>query len=177
MICLSIVIFISYLIYSHRLLPLNHSIVNQLSIQSQKKSADVLVIYVYASTHSLSQSNLEFFVRVAVRRSTNADYYIILQQINGSYVNESTLPSLPSYAHYIQHENKCFDLGTIGWFLTNGTIKKTNYKYFIFLNSSVRGPYLVSYVDSNECSCSELFLGNGSHWTAHTSQRRNFSLS
>jgi len=102
----------------------------------------VLVIYVFANTHSLSLSNLEFFIRVAVMKSSNVDYYIIIQKLN---MNNITLPVLPSYAHYIQHENKCFDLGTIGWFLSNGNINKDKYKYFIFLNSSVRGPYLVSY--------------------------------
>ena len=57
-------------------------------------------------------------------------------------------PILPSNAHYIQHENKCFDTGTFGWFLSSGMIDKSKYKYIIFLNSSVRGPFIVSYYDS-----------------------------
>lgn len=116
----------------------------------EQNSTRVLVIYVYADTNLLSKSNFEFFIRVGINRSKDADYYIILQQINGTYINEKNLPKLPSYAHYIQHENKCFDLGTIGWFLSNEMINKTNYKYFIFLNSSVRGPYLVSYYQSTQ---------------------------
>jgi len=121
-----------------------------LNLKISEESYRVLVIYVFAETHSLSKSNLEYFIRVAVLKTKNVDYYIILQQINDTYVNEKNLPKLPSYAYYIQHENKCFDLGTIGWFILSGKINRNNYKYFIFLNSSVRGPYLVSYYQLNE---------------------------
>ena len=78
------------------------------------------------------------------------------------------MPLLPkTNAYYIQHENKCFDFGTIGWFFTKYTIGNpsinqtsiinsnhieyqqkfnlTQYKYFIFINSSVRGPFFPSY--------------------------------
>ena len=107
-----------------------------------------LIIYVYAETHGLARQNLNFFIRTAVNQSHDADYYFILQRINGATFNESQLPTLPSNAHYIQHENKCFDIGTIGWFLSSGIIDIMKYKYFIFLNSSVRGPFIVSYYDS-----------------------------
>jgi hypothetical protein len=111
-------------------------------------STRVLVVYVYAKTHGLAEQNLAFFIRTAVNNSHHADYYFILQQMNNKYVDETTLPLLPSNAHYIHHENKCFDLGTIGWFLSSGIIDKTKYRYFIFLNSSVRGPFIVSYYDN-----------------------------
>ncbi len=107
-----------------------------------------LVVYVYAKTHELAEQNLAFFIRTAVRDSHDADYYFILQQINNKPIDEKNLPLLPSNAHYIQHENKCFDIGTVGWFLSSGMIDKTKYKYFIFLNSSIRGPFIVSYYDN-----------------------------
>jgi hypothetical protein len=111
-------------------------------------SSRVLVVYVYAKTHALAEQNLAFFIRTAVHSFHSADYYFILQQMNNQYINETTLPLLPSNAHYIHHENKCFDIGTIGWFLSSGIVDKTRYKYFIFLNSSVRGPFIVSYYDN-----------------------------
>ncbi len=114
------------------------------------ESLKVLVIYVFANTHLLSLSNLQFFIRVGLMKSSNVDYYIILQDLNNLTLIKTSLPPLPSNGHYIEHENKCFDLGTIGWFLSNGTINKDKYKYFIFLISSVRGPYLVSYYQSKE---------------------------
>ncbi len=107
-----------------------------------------LVVYVYGKTHGLAEQNLAFFIHTAVRASHDADYYFILQKINNATFDERQLPSLPSNAHYIQHENKCFDIGTVGWFLFSGVIDITKYKYFIFLNSSVRGPYIVSYYDN-----------------------------
>ena len=107
-----------------------------------------LIVYVFGETHPEAKQNLAFFIRTAVRQSDNADYYFILQQINNKIFDKRKLPKLPSNAHYIQHENKCFDIGTIGWFLSSGMIDKSKYKYFIFLNSSVRGPFVVSYYDS-----------------------------
>lgn len=53
-----------------------------------------------------------------------------------------TLPEVPSNVVYEFHPNGCYDWGTIGWVLENGKINWRKYKYFIFMNSSVRGPYL-----------------------------------
>ena len=119
-----------------------------LQIDHNPPSNRVLVVYIYAKTHALAEQNLVFFIRTAVHSFQPADYYFILQQINNQYINEATLPLLPSNAHYIHHENECFDIGTIGWFLSSDIIDKTKYIYFIFLNSSVRGPFIVSYYDN-----------------------------
>ena len=105
----------------------------------------VLVIYVWADTDVSSLGNLAFFIRHGVHRSQPADYYFILQNVNNKTVNESGLPSLPPNAHYIQHENECFDFGTFGWFLSSTLIDITKYKYFILMNASIRGPYLTAY--------------------------------
>jgi hypothetical protein len=112
------------------------------------ETSRTLIVYVFGETHESSEQNLAFFVRNAVRESHDADYYFILQQINKKIFDKRKLPKLPSNAQYIQHENKCFDLGSIGWFLSSGMIERSKYKYFIFLNSSVRGPFIVSYYDS-----------------------------
>lgn len=108
-----------------------------------------LVVYVYGKTHELAQENLEYFIYTAINSTHDADYYIILQQINNVTVDEKQLPILPSNAHYLQHENRCFDIGTVGLFLTTNIHDRTKYKYFIFLNSSIRGPFIVSYYDSD----------------------------
>lgn len=63
-----------------------------------------------------------------------------------SLSQEVDLPELPSNAMYLQHANECYDWGTFGWALSNQTISADDYKYFIFLNSSVRGPILPSYL-------------------------------
>lgn len=55
------------------------------------------------------------------------------------------LPTLPSNARYTTHENKCYDWGTFGWAMQTGKVDTSKYKYIIFMNSSVRGPYLPPY--------------------------------
>jgi hypothetical protein len=130
--------------------------------------SDVLLIYVYANVHEHAYGNLKYFIDNAVREKDGVDYIFILQQIDNKQINESAMPLLPkSNAFYIQHENRCFDYGTIGWFLTKYTIGNpwakqtsitdsnntnherifnlTQYKYFIFMNSSVRGPFFPPY--------------------------------
>ena len=56
-----------------------------------------------------------------------------------------SLPSLPSNARYVQHRNMCFDWGTFGWALFNLNLDIYKYTYFVFMNTSVRGPYLAPY--------------------------------
>ena len=55
------------------------------------------------------------------------------------------LPELPSNARYVFHENRCFDWGTIGWALQEGKVDPAQYHHIIFMNSSVRGPFLPGY--------------------------------
>jgi hypothetical protein len=56
------------------------------------------------------------------------------------------LPTLPPNARYIFHQNECFDWGTFGWALSTQDVSLAKYKYFIFMNSSIRGPFLPSYL-------------------------------
>jgi hypothetical protein len=130
--------------FSSKMFSLNKSRVTTNAATSSR----TLIVYVYAKTHQLAEQNLAFFIRATIRDSHDADYYFILQEIDNKTIDEKNLPLLPSNAHYIHHENKCFDIGTIGWFLSSGMIDKSKYKYFIFLNSSVRGPFIVSYYDN-----------------------------
>ena len=57
------------------------------------------------------------------------------------------LPRLPSdcKARYVLHKNLCFDWGTFGWALFNLNLDIKAYQHFIFLNTSIRGPFLPSY--------------------------------
>ena len=55
------------------------------------------------------------------------------------------LPSLPSNAQYMFHDNMCFDWGTFGWVLSSTTLDVSIYNYIVFMNSSVRGPFLPAY--------------------------------
>ena len=56
------------------------------------------------------------------------------------------LPPLPTNARYVLHNNECYDWGTFGWALTTQGINVDKYSYFVFMNSSVRGPFVPSYI-------------------------------
>ena len=119
----------------------------------------------YADVHPYAYDNLKYFVKTAVRQRDGVDYIFILQQVYNRVIDEKDMPVLPKgNAFYFQHENQCFDFGTIGWFFEKHTIgdpwkRKTSlmnntdqrkftltqYKYFIFMNSSIRGPFFPPY--------------------------------
>ncbi|KAH7621353.1 hypothetical protein NADE_006616 [Nannochloris sp. 'desiccata'] len=127
--------------------------------------APTLVIYVYSSSDPEYLKNLEFFIREAIKPNDGCDYVIVLQQNspedvpwpNLQLLNDTKTtvgwrvkidkhildtPVLPSNARFILHPNECFDLGTVGWVLQTQIKDLSKYKYFIWLNSSVRGPFL-----------------------------------
>ncbi|CAF1335153.1 unnamed protein product [Adineta steineri] len=127
-------------------------------------------MYVYANVYQHAYGNLKYFIENAVREHDGVDYIFILQQTENKPIDESKMPPLPkTNAFYFQHENNCFDYGTMGWFLDKYTIgnpwqkqssitnsnmnnNKTDrifdirrYKYFIFMNASIRGPFFPPY--------------------------------
>lgn len=61
-------------------------------------------------------------------------------------MQESQLPELPANARYLHHANTCYDWGTFGWIMETEQIDISKYKHFVFLNSSVRGPFLPPYL-------------------------------
>lgn len=61
-------------------------------------------------------------------------------------LQKAQLPELPPHAAYVPHENKCYDWGSYGWILLEtGSVDVGQYRYFFFVNSSVRGPFLPAY--------------------------------
>jgi hypothetical protein len=59
--------------------------------------------------------------------------------------NLEDMPKLPRNARYVLHKNECFDWGTFGWAIRENIVNVKQYKYIIFMNSSVRGPFLPPY--------------------------------
>jgi hypothetical protein len=174
---ISIIVLFSLLHYnSNRKIP----------IEKTNGEPNVLLIYVYVENHRYSLDNLNYFISVAVRDTDPVDYYFILQQTNNTNINESKLPKLPLNAHYIHHENKCYDYGSVGWFFSQFTtgnphndkvlpkdMKKIDlkkYKYFIFMNSSTRGPYFPPYY-LDLVSLYESRLGKKYYWYSIFTER------
>ena len=65
------------------------------------------------------------------------------------------LPPLPPNARYLPHPNECYDIGTVGWVLDTQFTQDQleQFEYFIWLNPSVRGPFMPAY------------LRGSMHWT------------
>ena len=105
----------------------------------------------------------------------------------------SGLPDLPSNARYVVHEDTgaCFDWGAYAWALAE-VENPRRYRYIMFLNSSVRGPFLPAYwpVRSQQhsldtmsfitpwvyaiCAHNDAVLAQGTrHWTTAFTDRLN----
>ncbi|WIA10790.1 hypothetical protein OEZ85_010958 [Tetradesmus obliquus] len=105
---------------------------------------DHLLLYAFSYTDPEFLHNLEYFIKEAVIGDTVADHVIIVQE--GPELERVPLPELPAHAKYVHHQNECYDWGTYGWLLLrSGMVDISAYKFFFFVNSSVRGPYLPAY--------------------------------
>jgi hypothetical protein len=115
----------------------------RLLIIKPRDDASILVLYALADNDQHAIPNFAFFLKSAISRDTRSRYIIILQGF--SQESRSKLPSLPSHAEYVLHSNQCYDWGTYGWMLQSGMVNWRKFKFFLFINSSVRGPFLESY--------------------------------
>lgn len=100
-----------------------------------------LVLYTYAESPN-ARANLEFFIAKGVHGA--ADFIFVF---NGETDATELIPYQPNLK-IIKRENKCFDLGTIGEVLMKDGLWK-NYKRFITLNASIRGPFFPVYASSS----------------------------
>ena len=119
-----------------------------------------LIIYVHYPAELNYVNNLHWFIDRAVRCWQSADYLFIIQndhasEWEGQPNNRSWadgLPALPPNARYVLHQNECWDWGTVGWLLQlpqghPNAVDTSAYRYFILMNSSVRGPFFPRYVE------------------------------
>ena len=119
-----------------------------------------LVLLVHSENDGQHLSNLRYFIRKAVRCWHDADYVIIINRDDADDLNATDpfapwrlrLPALPSNARYVLHKNVCMDWGTFGWLLDlpsshSDAVNTALYRYFFLLNSSVKGPFLPSYLE------------------------------
>ena len=68
------------------------------------------------------------------------DGHVVMQMVDLEEV------VLPGNARLLYHDNECYDWGTLGWIMSAGMVDVEDYKYFIMINSSVRGPYAPPYL-------------------------------
>ncbi len=108
-----------------------------------------LVIYHYYEKDCTYIENFFHFLRFGY---SSANHYIVV--ISGEY--SIALPTLTNLT-YLFAENKNNDYGGHS-FAVKTVANLESYDFFIFINSSVRGPYLPSYVSENWTNCFTQFL-------------------
>eukprot|EP00892_Ulva_mutabilis_P010141 jgi/Ulvmu1/749/UM010_0123.1 len=113
---------------------------------STHSSGRTLVLYAFSNTDPEYYPNLVFFVKHGVPGCHACEFIIIVNE--GPTSPAVALPELPrdAVARYVRHSNECYDWGTFGWVLKTQAINTDAYQHFIFLNSSVRGPFLPTYL-------------------------------
>ena len=104
------------------------------SANSQLVSDTPLILYAYHESDT-ARVNIEFFIRHGLHAA--ADFVFIL---NGE-TNVSAIIPEEGNIRVVQRENKCYDIGAYAEVLTQDDLYK-GYKRFIFLNASIRGPFL-----------------------------------
>ena len=95
--------------------------------------SETLVLYQYFERDSVYRDNFAHFMAFGYRK--DLDFLVIL---SGNHSID--LPQAPNIK-YVSAPNRNYDYGAYSVALTSG-LKLDNYKHVIFINSSVRGPYL-----------------------------------
>ena len=108
-----------------------------------------LVLYAYAESET-ARDNFKFFLEKGIHGE--ADFIFIF---NGQTDAASLVPEHHNIK-IVQRENKCFDLGSMGEVLRKDNLWK-QYKRFITMNASIKGPFLPRYA-STAC-WTDIFLG------------------
>lgn len=86
-----------------------------------------------------------FYVRHGIRPGDGCQHIVVVN-VGGDATVPSALPDLPPNAKYLFHANYGYDWGTFGWVLRTENIRVEDYMYYVFLNSSVRGPIVPPYL-------------------------------
>jgi hypothetical protein len=116
---------------------------------------DTLVIYIFNEDDPVYPSNFQHFLAVAVQENSRCSYIVLVQE--RSLHSAIELPAIAN-VQYIYYAGPCYEWGMIGWLLSEDISKQhavswQQHKYFIFLSSAVRGPFLPAY------------LQDSMHWT------------
>lgn len=98
------------------------------------------VLYSYCELgkkQDLRIKNLEFFIRHGLILDGNTDYYFC---INGHKLSTK----IPDHRNIkiVYRDNKNFDFGSYSELLLSDKFNTDDYKYFFFINDSVRGPFM-----------------------------------
>ncbi len=120
------------------------------TLSSPQPAASTLVVYSYRNTDPEAVSNLQFFLKTVIKPEDAARYVIVVDHGLDKYghFSSTALPDLPANAEYLSIRG-CYELGHVGKVLSGLSSVQVNinqYQYFVWVDSTVRGPFLPSYV-------------------------------
>ena len=120
-------------------------------VEKQQRQQRILVVYVFPNQDLYTEANLRFFLKYGMSTEEKYTYVFVVQEGQGIKKFSGGLPEIPKNARYVWHENRCWDIGTVGWLLfTSGEVDVKDFSYFIWLNPTVRGPFVGGLRDSRK---------------------------
>lgn len=84
-------------------------------------------------------------IPVSVREGDGAHYVIAVEPDYYLEIMELFPKQLPRNVQLLRVGIRCYNAGTVGWVLQNAGLDLSRFQYFVWLNSSVRGPFLTAY--------------------------------
>ncbi|KAK9829758.1 hypothetical protein WJX72_007700 [[Myrmecia] bisecta] len=119
---------------------------HRLALQEPGSEELTLVVYLYSPTEPQFNENFLYFAQRGIASGDGCDYIIVVLG-EATIQDAAKLPKLPSNAQYYFPQQACsMAWGTIGQVLTSSKVDCSKYSYFIFLDSTVRGPYMPPYL-------------------------------
>lgn len=111
-----------------------------------KNTGKVAVVYAYHDNGSPSTTeNLVYFLRVGVGRHVpNVHGYVVINGVVTPAVR-AALKARNAYVTVLERENVGYDFGAFGHGARSLVCDKIPYSHVIFLNTSVRGPFVPAY--------------------------------
>ena len=110
-----------------------------ISINSEIFFMKVAIVYHYYEFNEIYRDNYIFFMNCAL--DSMADFYVMIS-------GDCSVPEIiKDNIKYVYVDNKNHDFGGVCEFVSYyGNLK---YDYYLFVNSSMRGPFLPSYYSKN----------------------------
>lgn len=106
---------------------------------------DTLVVYIYSEEDPMYKDNFQHFLIAAVQPNSRCKYIVVVHEKSLHSVEVPTLPEVT----YVYYGGSCYEWGIVGWlFKESDYVDWQQYKYFMFLSSAVRGPFMPTYLQS-----------------------------
>lgn len=107
-----------------------------------KPEPTTLVIYNFGYWDPEHLNNFNFFIKHGIRGNDGARYVIILDHQIATELME--LPAFPSNVQIVKAVGPCNEFGLAGWLFKRFPSLR-DHDYFVFVDSSARGPFLPLY--------------------------------